>query len=915
MAMDATRWTQINALFNAVLEQAVTTRDAFLQTACKDDPDLLAEVRSLLAADADAHPLFDSLALDAMVLPADLLPDGILPAAGERVGPYRIVRPLGHGGMGAVFLAARADGQFEQQVALKLIRGGAGSTQIVRRFQSERQILARLHHPHIARLLDGGLTEDGQPYFAMEYIDGVPLDQHCAAHACSIEERIQLIRAACDAVQSAHRQLVVHRDLKPANILVTVDGQVKLLDFGIAKMLSGVDHTISDPMNHPALTQTGHAVMTPAYAAPEQLRHEPVSTATDVYALGIVLYELLVGERPFDLSGCSPAEIERIVSTQLPRLPSMAAPAHRKRQLRGDLDTIVLKALRKEPDRRYASAEALAADLQRHVDGRPVQARPDTAGYRTRKFIQRHRAGVTTTAAVFVLIAALVSFYTTQLAQERDRAQLEAVTATQVSNFLQDLFVMSDPSETGGAEVTARMLLDEGAARIERELTGQPAVQARMMQVMGEVYLTVGALDAADPLLERSLTLRRTLPDAPPLDVAASLTSLAGLRYETGAYATADSLYRAALAIQEEHQGPDDPVVAATLHRLGWVLFRQGEYEQADALYQRALAIRTTQFGESDPQTASTLSHIAGLRYEQDDLDAAETLYRRALIVRQAHFEHDHRDVATSLNDLAMVLGDKGAFDEAEAYYREALAMRERLYDGHHADVAHSLNTLAHLYWLKREYTAAEPFARRGLAMRIDVLGEEHVATAASMATLIRILDALGQHAEAADTARRALEIVKATMGAEHPYVASFHSLLAAALHAAGTVTDAEHHYRESLTLNRALFPEGNTTMVGALTGLGALLMETGRPAEVEPLLREAIALAINRWSADHWQVPDLRSRLGASLTEAGRYAEAESLLVESHATLLTSLGPDHARVLRAEERLDRLYAARGQQP
>ena len=421
--MDATRWTQIQTLFNAVLEQDPAARDAFLHTACADDPDLLAEVRSLLAADADAHPLLDSLAIEAIALPADLLPDGILPAEGERVGPYRIVEPLGRGGMGAVFLAERADGQFEQQVALKLIRGGAGSAQIVRRFQSERQILARLQHPHIARLLDGGLTEDGQPYFAMEYVDGVPLDQYCEVHDSPIEDRIQLIRAACDAVQSAHRQLVVHRDLKPANILVTVDGQVKLLDFGIAKMLTGAEDAMGDPMGAPALTQTGHAVMTPAYAAPEQLRHEPVTTATDVYALGVVLYELLAGERPYDLSGCSPAEIERIVSEQAPRPPSAVAPAHRQRRLRGDLDTIVQKALRKEPERRYTSAEALADDLQRHLEGRPVEARPDTAGYRTRKFVQRHRAGVTATAAVVVLIATLVTFYTTQLAQERDQCR------------------------------------------------------------------------------------------------------------------------------------------------------------------------------------------------------------------------------------------------------------------------------------------------------------------------------------------------------------------------------------------------------------------------------------------------------------------------------------------------------------
>jgi len=913
--MDATRWTQIQTLFNAVLAQDPDARDAFLHTACAGDPDLLAEVRSLLAADADAHPLLDSLALEAMVLPADLLPDGILPAEGEQVGPYRIVRPLGRGGMGAVFLAERADGQFEQQVALKLIRGSAASGQIVRRFQSERQILARLQHPHIARLLDGGLTEDGQPYFAMEYVDGVPLDAYCEVHDSTIEERIQLIGAACDAVQSAHRQLVVHRDLKPANILVTAGGQVKLLDFGIAKMLAGAEDGMGDPMGAPALTQTGHAVMTPAYAAPEQLRHEPVTTATDVYALGVVLYELLAGERPHDVAGCSPAEIERIVSEQAPRPPSAVAPAHRQRRLRGDLDTIVQKALRKEPERRYTSAEALADDLQRHLEGRPVEARPDTAGYRTRKFVQRHRAGVTATAAVVVLIAALVAFYTTQLAQERDRARLEAATATQVSDFLQDLFTVSDPSASGGEDVSARTLLDEGAERIASELTGQPAVQARMMQVMGEVYQRLGAFDAAAPLLEHSLTLRRELSGVPPLDVAASLNSLAVLRQETGAYATADSLFRAALAIQEEQRGPDDPVVATTLHNWGTLLHFQGHYDRADALFQRALAIRTAQFGEADLQTASTLNEIATLRFEQDDLDGAEALYRQTLDVRQAHFDGDHPDLAASLNNLAMVLRHKSQFDEAEVRYREALAMRERLYDGPHPDVAHTLNHLARLYSNMGDYATAEPIARRALAMRIEVFGEAHVETTASMGNLAGILGSLGRHDEQAALYQRALEIIRAKLGPEHPYVAALSYSLASALHAVGTLTDAERYYRESLTLHRALFPEGNANTAYPLIRLGALLTETGRPNEAEALLREAVALRTERLGADHWQVAVARSTLGVCLTEAGRYAEAEPLLVESHATLRAVHGPDDARVQTAQERLDRLYAARGQQP
>jgi len=904
--MDVARWTQIQTLFDAALDRDPAERDAFLQTACADDPDLLAEVRSLLAADAEAHPLLDSLALDAIALPADLLPAGILPAEGERVGPYRIVEPLGRGGMGAVFLAARADGQFEQRVALKLIRGGAASTRIVRRFQSERQILARLNHPHIARLLDGGITAEGQPWFAMEYVDGVPVDRYCEQHDCSIVERLQIMRTVCDAVQYAHRRLIVHRDLKPSNILVTADGTVKLLDFGIAKVLSGGERP-SDS----ALTQTGRAVMTPAYAAPEQVRHAPVTTATDVYALGVVLYELLADRRPFDLTDCSPAEVERIVGEQAPPAPSTAAPPERRRALRGDLDTICRKALRKEPERRYASPEQLADDLERHLDGRPVTAQPNTIGYRTRTFLQRHRTGVLTATAVMLLIAALVSFYTVQLAQERDQARLEAATATQVSDFLQGLFTVSDPGESGGTDLSARALLDQGAERIEQELTDQPAVQARMMQVMGEVYQSLGAFDAAAPLLERSLALRRDRLGPDHLDIAASLNSLAVLRQETGAYAAADSLFRAALAIQEARLGPDDAVVAATFHNWGTLLHVQAEYDRADSLFRRALAIRAEHFGEADPRTASTLNEIATLRFDQDDLDGAEMLYRRALDARRTHYDEDHPGVAASLNNLAMVLRHKSQFEASETLYREALAMRERLYDGPHPDVAHTLNHLARLYSNQGDYAAAEPIARRALAMRIEVFGEAHVETTASMGNLAGILGGLGRHEEQATYYRRALEINEARLGSEHPYVAALSYSLGSAHHAAGDSVEAERHYRESLTLHRQLFPEGHANTAYPLIRLGALLTETNRAAEAEPLLREAIALRTDALGTGHWRVAVARSTLGLCLTEMGRYADAEPLLTESYKTLRTTHGPDDPRVRTAKARLDTLPGTR----
>ncbi len=418
------RWIQIQALFDATLARPKDERTAFLRAACGDDPALYAEVASLLEADDGSHSLLDGSALDAF--PEVMLMEG------QRVGAYRILHEIGAGGMGTVFLAERADGQFEQRVALKLIKRGMDTEQILQRFRSERQILARLNHPHITRLFDGGLTDDGLPFFAMEYVEGVPIDAYCDVHHLTIEERLHVFRAVGEAVQYVHRNLIVHRDLKPENILITGDGTVKLLDFGIAKVL-GNDES--------ANTQVGRRVMTPAYAAPEQIRGEPITTATDVYALGLVLYELLSGHRPYRLSGASQVERESLICSSEPSPPSTmvgrvetasdreVTPAtisltrrtrtdRLRRRLSGDLDTICLKALRKEPERRYISAEQFVEDVRRHLAGLPVMARRETAAYRMQKFIRRHRSGVV--AAIILLLGLGTLLTDTGRAREAD---------------------------------------------------------------------------------------------------------------------------------------------------------------------------------------------------------------------------------------------------------------------------------------------------------------------------------------------------------------------------------------------------------------------------------------------------------------------------------------------------------------
>ncbi|MEK7330512.1 MAG: serine/threonine-protein kinase, partial [Candidatus Eisenbacteria bacterium] len=485
-------------------------RTAFLDQACDGDAELRALVEALIRADESAGAFLDRPAAELApeLLAGEPEPAPEPPMAGRQIGPWRVVREVGRGGMGAVYLAERADGAFEQTVALKLIKRGLARAEILQRFLRERRILARLEHRNIARLADGGVTDDGLPWFAMEYVEGQPITDWCDEHRAGVEERLRLFRAVCDAVQYAHRNLVVHRDLKPSNIFVTADGEVKLLDFGIARLLS--DEPDGDALT---LTREGLRVLTPHYAAPEQLRGEAATTATDLYSLGVVLYELLSGARPFGRSATSLDQLRREVLEEEP-VPPSGLRSEWRHPLRGDLDNIVLTALRKEPQRRYPSVEALLADLERYREGRPVQATPPSARYRIAKFVRRNRVSVIAGAVVTLtflvgvvatmwqavaaalVVASLVGGLAVSIGQTR-LARREARKAEEVRSFLLRVFEVADPYHSRGQSVTARELLDQGARRIDSELKGQPALRAEMLGVLADLYLKLALVEPA----------------------------------------------------------------------------------------------------------------------------------------------------------------------------------------------------------------------------------------------------------------------------------------------------------------------------------------------------------------------------------------------------------------------------------
>ncbi|MGH9382263.1 MAG: tetratricopeptide repeat protein [Thermoanaerobaculia bacterium] len=803
--MDEARWDRIQELFHQVVDLDEGARRAFLDASCAGDEDLRREVESLVASAPGATDFLGSPREPAATDGRD---EG--DRAGERVGPYRLTRRLGEGGMGVVYLGERADGEFTQQVAVKLLRTPWAAPHLLERFRAEREILAGLQHPNIARLLDGGTTPLGQPYLVMEHVAGEPLHDYCARRGLGTRERLVLFLGVCAAVAQAHRQLVVHRDLKPGNILVTADGTPKLLDFGIAKLLA--------PETAAAVVTALHGPgLTPEYASPEQVRGEPVTTASDVYSLGVLLYELLTGALPYRFATQTPGEVERVVCETPPTRPSTAvargaqrvrvdaqgralartdvAPSRLRRELAGDLDTIVLTALRKEPERRYPSVERLAEDIRRYLDDLPITARPETWGYVTSKFAQRHRAGVAVAAGVAAMVLAFgvgMALLAVRLAEERSRAvaaegaardeaaraNREAAAAQQVTEFLIDLFQVSDPGQARGATITAREILDRGAERVESELADQPLLQARLLDTMGTVYVQLGLYPSAEPLLDRVLALReRELGDSE--EVAQSLDARAWVAFMQGRHARAVPLLARALRIRERLLGPEHPLVAESLNNLAAQHRELRHFQRAAALYRRAISIFRAHAEPGDARVAYPLSNLATVYHDQGRFEEAEPLHLEALAIRRRELEEDHPEVAMSLNNTGWFYYLSGDTARAEAYFLEALALRRKVLGAEHPNTALTLNNLGLLYLDAGRLGEAESYFQRALAIREKRLRPDHPNIADSLYGLGLAAARRGDPGRARPLLERALAIRLEARGPDHPETVATREALA----------------------------------------------------------------------------------------------------------------------------------------
>lgn len=695
--------------------------------------------------------------------------------SGDSIGNYKLLKLLGEGGMGEVWLAEQLK-PIRRRVALKIIKQGMDTRQVVSRFESERQVLAILDHPNIAKVLDAGSTQRGRPYFVMEYVEGVTITEYCDTHQLTTRKRLELFFKVCEGIQYAHRNAIIHRDIKPGNVLVTIqDSQPvpKIIDFGVAK---ATDLQLTE---RSVFTEVGQLIGTPEYMSPEQAEMSAlgVDTRTDIYSLGVLLYVLLVGILPFDhkeLRAAGYDEIRRRIREDEPArpskrlstlgldLPSLAKargtnPTKLSHELRGDLDWIVMKAMDKDRTRRYDTPTELAADLQRHLLNEPVMASPPSAIYRTKKFVRRHTLGVAFATVVLGLIVTQATTMTIQagrIARERDRANQEAVMAEQVSEFMVGLFETSEPNRALGETITAREILEKGAASIQKELTDQPVVQAKLLRTIGRVYTELGLYEEARPLLNQALRIDERVSDE--YTVSTTLLSMAMLAAWLGEYNESEEYARRAIDLRENSQDPENLDVAEGLNALGNALQNQGRLQEALPVHQRALAIRKNIPG-ADGEIGVSLHNLAIVHYFLGEYEEAEKYYLDAAEIERQIHGPESPSYATTLHTLAVVYKDQGKFEEALELEKKATAIREKTLGPDHLHLAFSLCTLGNIHRLSGDPSGAVPLQQRALNIALDSVGSDHGETTWMRESLALTLDDLGSHQEAEKLLRESI--------------------------------------------------------------------------------------------------------------------------------------------------------------
>jgi eukaryotic-like serine/threonine-protein kinase len=798
--MNSARWERLQSLFHAAADLPADEQRAFLDARCGDDPSLVAETLALLDEDARGESLLDR---GVAVAAEEVLGRTQFTPSSTRFGPYRITRILGEGGMGVVYLGTRDD--LGTLAAVKILRDAWLSPARRERFASEQRTLAQLNHPMIARLYDADTLADGTPWFVMEYVEGVPLTDYCNAHSRTIAGRLRLFRDVCEAVQHAHQHLVVHRDLKPSNILVTDDGTVKLLDFGIAKQLDSFDR----PSDH--RTRTGLRLMTPAYAAPEQIRGDRVGIHTDIYALGVILYELLAGHLPFDLADRAPSEVEAILLEHDPERPSVAVArlgSHPAADLKArtlsksqwaDIDVLCLTAMHKDPRRRYATVNALIRDVDHYLQGEPLEARPDSSSYRIGKFVRRNWEVVLAASAVFVLIVSMAVFYTVRLATARNEALAEGERTQRIQRFTLNLFEGGDKIAGPAESLRVVTLVDRGLQEA-RSLSADPAVEAELDVTLGSIYQKLGKLARADSLLTAALQTRKALYGPEHPDVAATLVALGSLRVDQARFDEAERLSREGLEMSKRTLPANHPSIVKATIAVGRALQERGAYDKAIPVLQEAVRLNSLP-GAATADLATSLSSLADVHFYAGHYEVSDSLNRRVLAMYQQLYGDRHPLVADILLNLGASKLARGANKEAEALGRQALEITQSFYGRDHYKTAGDLTMIGRALVGEERYDDATSILLQALAIKERIYGPTHPSVASTVNELGSIALATDHYDEAEADFRRMLSIYRAAYGDTHYLIGVATSNLASVFSARHDYAHAEPLYREAVRL------------------------------------------------------------------------------------------------------------------
>ncbi|HEV8042535.1 MAG TPA: serine/threonine-protein kinase [Bryobacteraceae bacterium] len=830
--MEAERWEEIKRLYHAALELEKSRWPAFLEQASAGDQALAREVLSLLAQSEGTASFLDAPAIE---VAARSMSVECASLSLTTIGRYRINRLIGEGGMGAVYEAEQEEPR--RRVAVKVIKPGLATPERLRRFRQESQALGRLQHPGIAQIYEANSADTGfgpQPYIAMEFIHGLPLQRYAESHRLSTREKLLLIAKICDAVEHAHQRGLIHRDLKPGNILVDELGQPKILDFGVARV-------VEDPSDPTVHTSLGQIIGTLAYMSPEQVQGDPleVDTRSDVYSLGVILYELLSGRLPYDVSHRQLPEAVHTIREDEPESLSSIS-----RNYRGDIETLVRKALEKDKSRRYASAADLGADIQRYLRDEPIVARPPSAGYQLQKFALRHRVAVAVASGAFLLLLAFAVVQAVQLrrtTEERDRANRERDRATRITNFMTRMFKVSDPSEARGNSVTAREILDKASTDMVAGLSKDPEVQAQMLQVIAGTYANLGLYARAEELARHALAERqRVLGPGDPKTIE-SMAQLGWILDRGGHPPEGEKLERSALAGQRRVLGPDNPATLETEDHLALTLQDQGRINEAEQLEREVLEVATRKLGTENVQSLQAMSNLGGILWDKGRYAESEQEYRQVIDVGRRVWGPNHPETLKAISNLALVIQSRGGLAEAEQMDRDVLALAQRVFGPEHRFTTGVMYNLAGVIGSQGRLADAEKLFRQTLAIQLRTLGADHQRTLGTKADLADMLFSEGRLHEAENLQRETLAVETRVLDPEHPGLLNLQSSLAKTLIGEGRYTEAENLARNSFESQRRKLGAYHPSTLNALQQLGTAMSHNHRYGEAAKLFREVI--------------------------------------------------------------------------